>query len=201
MSVHRTAAAGSDCEVNVTVPPRPVTYLFGSINRIPKRGISGFRCEVLDGGIAMSAGLLLGLVVAVAAPGPKGPPKKDGPSPVGEWVAERITVAGTDHPLGGDPVRYVFAADRGHAIYRGARRLTEKDSWYSADPAGIPPAIDQHAGGRKGEESVALGIYKVEGDTLTLCFSQRRGDRPKTFESTTEMPAALYVLKRVTAKD
>jgi HEAT repeats len=27
--VHRTAAAGSDCEGNVTAPPRPVTFLFG----------------------------------------------------------------------------------------------------------------------------------------------------------------------------
>jgi len=29
MSVHRTAAAESDCKVNVTEPPRPVTCVFG----------------------------------------------------------------------------------------------------------------------------------------------------------------------------
>src|SRR5262249_37038349 len=152
----------------------------------PRAGGGGFRCEVVAGGFAMSAGVLLGLALAVAAPGPKTPPKNDGQSPVGEWVAERITVAGTDHPLGGDPVRYVFASDRllrGWAIYRGARRLTEMDSSYSADPAQTPPAIDLYTGGQKGDEWVPLGIYKVEGDTLTLCFSQRRGDRPKKFES------------------
>src|SRR5262245_55236892 len=111
----------------------------------------------------MSASLLLGLALAVAAPGPKEPPKKEGPSPVGEWVVERVTVAGTDHPFGGDPVRYVFAADRwrGWAIYRGTRRLTELDSTYSADPARTPPAIDLYAGGQKGDEWVPLGIYKV----------------------------------------
>lgn len=29
MSVHRTAAEGSDCKVHVTEPPRPVTFVLG----------------------------------------------------------------------------------------------------------------------------------------------------------------------------
>ena len=53
---------------------------------------------------------------------------------------------------------------------------------YRINPTAKPKTIDMSNG--KGNES-AKGIYKVDGDTMTLCFSQStKLDRPKTFDTT-----------------
>jgi Domain of unknown function (DUF1963) len=51
-SVHRTAAAESDCEFGVTVPPRPVTLLFGERSRPVRRDVRSFIEESVPDGFA-----------------------------------------------------------------------------------------------------------------------------------------------------
>ena len=41
-----------------------------------------------------------------------------------------------------------------------------------------------------------LGIYEVDGDSLTICFGGPN-DRPDRFESTEDCPIDLWVLRRV----
>jgi uncharacterized protein (TIGR03067 family) len=146
--------------------------------------------------------LLAALALAVGAPVPKDPPKS-APSVVGEWVAERSTFAGSDRPLPREPVRYVFAPDGTWALYRGDRKLPGEGRTYAAGPGESPPAIDLFYDEVDADRDpparrqVVRGIYKVDGDTLTLCLATAGGDRPKTFESAAGLPSTRWVFKRV----
>jgi uncharacterized protein (TIGR03067 family) len=118
---------------------------------------------------------------------------------VGEWVAERRTFAGNEQPVAGGSLRYVFAADGRWEVYRDQKKLPG-DQRYKADPTRDPAAIDLDTGGTEPDHRrVTPGIYKVEGDTLTLCYSpaSRGAERPRAFTSTADAPNVLYVFKRV----
>jgi uncharacterized protein (TIGR03067 family) len=70
---------------------------------------------------------------------------------------------------------------------------------YTLDPAKSPKAIDMNDGGL-----VIEGIYKVDGDALTLCLvtGSRNGKtapRPPEFKADKEKKYSLFVLKRVKA--
>ena len=142
----------------------------------------------------MFPSLFTALALAAGAPGLKDAPKP-APSVVGEWVAERRTFSGTETPPAGDALRYVFAADGTYAVHRGPRKVYA-DRKYATDPKKNPPTIDldtEAVGGR-----VVRGIYKVDGDTLTVCWSNGSDPRPTAFESTAAKPTTLYVFKRLT---
>jgi len=138
---------------------------------------------------------LLGAALALGAPGLKDPPKRV-QSVVGVWVAESFTFAGKPRPPGSRPIRYEFTADGKWYSYRGERK-TAMERTYFTNPKADPPQIDLNYDPAEQEAPIGRGIFKVEGDTLTLCFVRNNGTRPTTFESTGEPPALLYVLKRV----
>jgi uncharacterized protein (TIGR03067 family) len=64
------------------------------------------------------------------------------------------------------------------------------------DPSKEPKTIDIASVGPKGEESLLLGIYKLEGDTFTLCRATGSAERPIEFKTTSEA-GFLTVWKRV----
>jgi uncharacterized protein (TIGR03067 family) len=136
--------------------------------------------------------VILNAIVAVAAPLPKEPPKST-PSIVGDWVAQTRTFAGRERPIAGEPLRYVFAEDGTYGVYRGPGKLVD-DRKYTADTKKVPAAIDLDTEGDGGR--VFLGIYKVEGDTLTICWGNADDHRPSTFESSATKPTTLYVFKK-----
>ena len=140
-------------------------------------------------GVVALAGLALG------APGSKGPPKKDPPI-VGVWACE-------SYVLGGDPVTdtdvaFEFTAG-GRLLSRKADGTALSDSSpspYTTDPAADPARIDWTPSGPG-----VVGIYKVEGDTLTLCFcSTGDGKRPTAFTSPAGSRVLLMTFRRVEKK-
>src|SRR5262249_43983824 len=73
-SVHRTAAAESDCEILVTAPPRPVTCLFGRMDS--RRRVRAMHPHVIAGRwftTALGVGAFL-VVLPVRAEPPKPAP-------------------------------------------------------------------------------------------------------------------------------
>jgi uncharacterized protein (TIGR03067 family) len=144
-----------------------------------------------------------GMLVVIAAfvlsaPAPKDPPKKV-PSVVGVWEMESYTYAGTPRRLGAQPSRYEFTDDSKWFTYRGERKTGERT--YSTNPKADPPTIDLNYDPSEQNPPMGRGIFKVEGDTLTVCLVRNKEPRPTVFESTRETATFLFVFKRVKPKD
>jgi uncharacterized protein (TIGR03067 family) len=128
--------------------------------------------------------LLLALVLA--APAPRETDKKETPSLIGEWAAESGIRSGKPATLNG--MGLIFSLD-GTVTWKEAAQ--ESKVKYKFDPAKDPPEIDiEFLGGAK----KLLGIYKVEGNSLIICFSP--SERPKKFESPAGAGSMLINFKR-----
>ncbi len=139
--------------------------------------------------------LVIALAIVVAAPAAKTAPKKDPPSIVGEWIPESAIIGGKpDPPPAGS--KFTFTKD-------GKAFMQEKDEKpdemnYSIDAKSDPKGIDlkETRKAMGGVAGIAMrGIYKIEGDTLTICLAF--GDnRPKTFTSPANSTIMLITFKR-----
>jgi uncharacterized protein (TIGR03067 family) len=141
--------------------------------------------------------VLLGLAVAVGAPALKD--KDKAPAIVGEWVVESVANNGAPAGVGGG-LRYTFTADGEWLIHREGKELplVGATRGYTVDPKPNPPAVDLVTSRAAGGESRLLGIFKVEGDTLTICGTRAKGgDRPTKFDAPEGSNLTVYVLKRV----
>jgi uncharacterized protein (TIGR03067 family) len=131
----------------------------------------------------MFTAAILGTTLLVAAPALKANSKDSGI--VGEWVVERQETGGGVLPFGG-VIRFVFTADGKWAWFtEGSPKVP--DLKYSVDLKARPHAIDLDS---------YLGVFKVEGDVLTLCYSYKHDTRPKQLAVGDEEPYSLYVMKR-----
>lgn len=142
--------------------------------------------------------MLLALAVVAAAPMAKDG-KKDPPSLVGEWEAVKGVRDGTERDIPAGRLSFTFTAD-GKAIERRAGSPAGQGT-YTTDPSKDPPEIDLVSTSEKGKPPIRA-IYKVDGDTLTLCLVEKDGGaRPKAFAAPEGSSAALVTFKRVKKKD
>lgn len=132
------------------------------------------------------------LALVAAAPAPKPAPKADHPL-VGQWAVESHVVSGKQLPMPGKPPRVTISADRW--LWSGRN---EADSCVSVDPKKDPPQIDVWVPTQGDVPSVARGIYRLDGDTLTVCYTTS-GDRPTAFASPPKSGVWLLTLKRIKA--
>ena len=123
----------------------------------------------------MSA-LLFGLALAVGAPALKDPPAK-GPPLVGRWQATAV-VSGGANINQAEGLEYEFTADGRWVIYRNGKVIDAKERTYRLDRAAGPAAIELTEFPRP-----YPGLYRVETDTLTLCFRTDGKERPDTVEA------------------
>src|SRR5262249_11640254 len=137
--------------------------------------------HLMAGLIAIAGTMVAG--VAIAAPRTKDPPKKDSPL-VGEW--QLLSING-EEPA---PVIYKFCAN-GDLIGRGWIGNVESgfQARYVTNDKIDPCQIDL----TQCDESQE-GIFKIEGDRLTICYRVGRGQRPKKFG---EEGATQEVFERV----
>src|SRR4051794_29328066 len=109
---------------------------------------------------------LMALGLPVAAPGLKDPPLKSPPSLVGEWAIQKRVVGGqADDVLAGATL--AFRAD-GTTDYLG---LTRSPATYNTDATRTPPEVE-FAAPLVSSAPGQAGIFRVEGDTLTLCLTE-----------------------------
>jgi uncharacterized protein (TIGR03067 family) len=97
-------------------------------------------------------------------------------------------------PDGG--IVFTFTADGGLTVKEGNRTKPEGAS-YKVDPKKDPAEIDLIPPPDK-KEPTLQGIYRLDGDTLTLCFGRGGpgAERPKKFESPEGAETVVMTLKR-----
>jgi uncharacterized protein (TIGR03067 family) len=139
--------------------------------------------------------VLLGLAVGVGAPALK----EKTPPLVGEWVVESAIYNGArmafkDH-------RCDFAADGSFRMYRAGEK-SSSNTTYSVDMSTDPASFTFRYKTDKPGDLESLGIYKVEGDTLNICYARPGSvQRPVAFESPKDSGINLIILKRAKPKD
>jgi uncharacterized protein (TIGR03067 family) len=137
------------------------------------------------------------LALAIAAPGPKDAPKSPAENPLlGDWLVESHIASGKPIPQVGKSERITISKDRWKVMTEG-----ESESNLTLDATKDPPHIDVWvpAQGDDDKFTRARGIYKLDGDTLVVCYTLS-GDRPTKFESTQKSGVWMMTLKRVKTK-
>ena len=109
----------------------------------------------------------------------------------GKWVPVSTTIDGK--ALDEDEIKHrslVFKGEKMTLLYKDKERGTAS---LKIDPSKSPAQIDTTGedGPRKGE--TLKGIYKIDGDTLTICVGK---DRPTEFASKPGSGTQLFVHKR-----
>ena len=113
----------------------------------------------------------------------------------GVWTFESVEAGGKKAPADAfKDMTVTFAGDQ-YTVKRGDEVIqvgTQK-----LDPSRSPKAIDVTVteGLRKG--AVMLGIYEIDGDTLTVCFDEEGKKRPTEFKSPAGSQTFVNVHKRV----
>jgi uncharacterized protein (TIGR03067 family) len=132
------------------------------------------------------------VVLLMAADEPAKDAKKEQDKLQGEWTMVSMETVGVKHS--DDDVKKYTLTIKGdqwtvmNGLSPGAGRT------FKIDPSKDPKSLDLTI--KLGDqERVSQGIYKLEGDTLTLCRTQEGGERPKEFKTTAEA-GILVVWKR-----
>jgi uncharacterized protein (TIGR03067 family) len=129
----------------------------------------------------MSARAVLPCVVVflIVAATPARDPKKELEKFQGEWTGVSLEENGKKFP--DEHVKKFKLTIKGEkwTVQIGDRELGE--ATFKIDPSKSPKRIDMTFK-VEGEDLDSQGIYKVEGDTLTLCRARGKAERPKEFK-------------------
>ena len=115
----------------------------------------------------------------------------------GTWVYERQIINGKEIPP--EQMANEFVTIRGNSLTReacsadGQQLGTPTVSTIRIDPTVTPKSLDDH---QSHMFRPCLGIYKLEGDRLTVCWNNTTTERPTTFDSKEGSPFVLSVLRR-----
>jgi uncharacterized protein (TIGR03067 family) len=121
--------------------------------------------------------------------------QSDAEKMAGIWKCESANNDGK--PLADEIVRELrltLTKDGGYKTERGKQVLF--DSTYKLDGGQKSKQIDMIGTEGENRGKTAQGIYALDGDTLTICYTMPGGERPKEFESKPGSKATLVVWKR-----
>ena len=132
------------------------------------------------------------VVLLMAADEPAKDAKKEEDKLQGEWTMVSMETRGAKHSE--DDVKKYTLTIKGDewtvmkGLSPGAGRT------FKIDPSKDPKTLDLTIK-LVNQERVSKGIYKLDGDTLTICRTEENGERPKEFKTTAES-GILVVWKR-----
>jgi uncharacterized protein (TIGR03067 family) len=140
--------------------------------------------------------LMAGVALSLAAPALKDPPAKSS-TIEGDWALMERIIGGTPDRTANQSPGTTFRIAGGRWIIQGPG--VPADGWELQVDASKQPSeftlLGQDGKGKQQSPHMA-GIYKIEGDTLTLCYVFK-GPRPTAFESPPRSDIRIMVLKRV----
>jgi uncharacterized protein (TIGR03067 family) len=134
--------------------------------------------------MVLAAGLL------VAADTPQDAVRQEKEKLKGTWALVSMEAQGKPVPAADlKVVKYTFEEARfSYEDGRGG----PKEGMYTLGSARSPKSIDLSQDG----SLAARGIYKLEGDRLTLCLASPRGERPTEFTTKAGVSTVLVVFQR-----
>jgi uncharacterized protein (TIGR03067 family) len=126
------------------------------------------------------AGLLLAAVAAAGASPKEDAGKKDLEGMQGDWAAESMERDGMKLP--DDDARAFFRTVKGNSytVHRYSKQISA--GTFRLDASKTPRTID-FIPSVPAKGKPILGIYRLEGDTLTLCYSAPGKPRPREFSA------------------
>ena len=130
------------------------------------------------------------VLIAVSLAGD--PPKKDSDKIQGTWEVSRIELNGKTQPKGPlvSPVKVTFEGDK--LLTRVGKRQPEPRGTVKLDQSRDPKAYDLSTS----EGPTVLGIYKLDGDTLSVCLSAPGDERPTTWTTALDDGRTLLIYER-----
>jgi uncharacterized protein (TIGR03067 family) len=144
----------------------------------------------------MTANTLWTLTAALALAAPAAEVKKDEDRLQGEWKVQSLENAGKKaEPKEFANWKLIVSGDKMKAL--DGKDVMDEYS-FRLDPAAKPPAIDMTILAGESKDKTLVGIYRLEGDTLTVCVSEPgKRDRPKEFRTTEKESHLLLVFQRL----
>jgi uncharacterized protein (TIGR03067 family) len=133
--------------------------------------------------------LMAGSAFAAPASDEKDPTKEDQERIQGTWKVESGEVGGLKNPDDLLKIQLVFMAEK---VISKIGDAEKKKGTFQLDATAKLKTIDVRT-----DDQLVHGIYKLEGDTLTICLDESGEARPAEFESKEGTKVALVVLKRV----
>ena len=113
----------------------------------------------------------------------------------GAWTC--VSAVNDGRPLPDDVakmLRLTITKEGGYKTERGDQVLF--DSKCTIDPARTPKHIDLIGTEGENKGKAAQGLYALDGDTLTICYTMPGLERPSKLESKAGSGATLVVWKR-----
>jgi uncharacterized protein (TIGR03067 family) len=140
--------------------------------------------------------LVMILVIGLLAPAGKGrEPDKDVKALEGTWQVESAEMDGQE--FSGDDVADIFLVVEGDRYKELLKDTVKEEGTIKLDPSQSPRAIDFRITSGDDKGKTQLGIYKLEGNTLTLCVAKPSDkDRPKEFAGKQGSGHTRMVFKR-----
>src|SRR5206468_2868883 len=115
----------------------------------------------------------------------------------GTWEAVSVRVDGADVPA--DDVKdsgITMTFDKDKYSYKAAKSGNTETGTVKLDPGKKPATMDIAIGDGDDKGKTQLAIYKVEGDKLTLCFTDPGKERPTEFAAKKDSGHQLVVFKK-----
>ena len=113
---------------------------------------------------------------------------------VGKWKIEKAVLSGKDITDVIKDAKFEITDGGKYTLEFGA----EKDAGtFTVDASKKPRQLDVKPSAGPLKDKVMKGIYKIDGDSMTICYEHAGGDHPKAFESKEGTNDLLIVYKRM----